>query len=62
MFGLKAKKLMKLDYGDRLKLKRLLKEQIAILDYLNHWQGATCSQVLENLGIMAPITENSYDT
>lgn len=55
IYTLKTKKLQKLDCGDRIKLCRMLKEMDACLDYLNHWQAAKCSIVLEACEIQTPV-------
>ena len=54
LHSLKVKKLATLDAGDRLKLKRRLKDQIALLQYLYDLQESRCSIVLEALGINPP--------
>ena len=54
LYTLKTKKLLKLDYGDTIRLRSMLRDMDSCLNYLNHWQNAQCSIVLEACDITEP--------
>jgi hypothetical protein len=54
IYRLKTKRLQTLDCSDRIRLCRMLNDMNNCLTYLNHWQHAQCSIVLEACDIDEP--------